>query len=108
MSGPLLGALGLIGAFLMVSMYAMLEARRIKSTSPVFYLLNGLGALLVLASLAADFDPGDLGGVVTEGAWLIISIVGLIKVLRRRNKLKTVVTIRRTKRQRTGVERPPL
>ena len=42
--------------------------------------LNGLGALLVTLSLLVEFN---LGAFVLECFWLLISLVGLIRLLRR-------------------------
>jgi hypothetical protein len=43
-------------------------------------LLNGLGAALVLASLRVEFN---LGAFILECFWLLISLVGLVRLLRR-------------------------
>ena len=84
MIGTLMAIVGLAGAAVIVTAYMLLEAEKIDPRSPRYYALNALGAVLILASIAADFDPGDLGGITVELLWMGISLMGLWKALRRR------------------------
>jgi len=79
----IMGCLGLVGAAIIVSMYVLLEAEKISSRSAKYYAFNATGALLIMVSIAADFDAGDLGGVAVEVMWLGVSLMGLVKALRR-------------------------
>ena len=74
---------GMFGVALIVAMYLLLQTGRIDPDRPVFSVLNALGAGLVLASLAFDFN---LAAAVIEGFWLLISLYGLGRALRRRGK----------------------
>jgi len=75
--------LGLLGAACVLSMYAMLESGRMSSSDPRFYMVNGVGALLVAISIAADYDSADVGGIVVEAVWVVISVFGIVKYLRK-------------------------
>ena len=78
-----IGALGLIGALVITGTYVALERENISSRSAKYYALNATGAVLIMVSIAADFDAGDLGGVAVEVMWLGVSLMGLMKALRR-------------------------
>jgi hypothetical protein len=78
-----IGALGLIGALVITGTYVALEREKISSRSPRYYMLNATGAVLIMVSIAADFDVGDMGGVLVEVLWLGVSLMGLAKALRR-------------------------
>ena len=78
-----IGALGFIGALVITGTYIALEREKISSRSAKYYTLNAVGALLIMVSIAADFDAGDLGGVMVEVLWLGVSLMGLVKALRR-------------------------
>lgn len=84
----LMTVLGIAGAALIVLMYALLERKKIPADSARYFAINGLGAALVLISLAYDFDSADLGGVVLEACWIVISGMGIWKALRMKDKIK--------------------
>ena len=69
----------------MVLMYALLERGRVDANSFTYYSINGVGAFLILVSLAYDFDFADMGGILLEVCWLIISFMGIFRLLTRRN-----------------------
>lgn len=77
---------GLVGTLFVVSMYFMLEQEKISPTSLKYYFINGLGGFFILISIAIDFDMTDLGGITIEFAWVIISVMGIIKVLRKEKR----------------------
>jgi hypothetical protein len=79
--------LGMIGAAFAVGAFALLQAGRLTSADPRFYAANGIGALLIGASIAADFDMADIGGIAVELAWVAISIMGLMKYWKTRKAL---------------------
>jgi hypothetical protein len=51
-----------------------------RSDQVAWPVLNGLGAALVMASLLVEFN---LGAFVLECFWLVISVIGLVRILRR-------------------------
>ena len=71
---------GILGSVLIVGTYLLLQLGRMRSDQVAFPALNGLGAALVLASLLVEFN---LGAFVLECFWLLISVVGLVRLLRR-------------------------
>jgi hypothetical protein len=72
---------GIAGSLLILGSYLLLQLGRIRPDQLVWPTLNGAGALLVLLSLAVDFN---LGAFLLELSWLGISLVGLVRVLRAR------------------------
>jgi hypothetical protein len=74
--------LGLAGAALCVIAYGLLSLDKINPKGMWYYVLNGLGGLFLLISIAYDYDSGDTGGVVIELCWVIISAIGILNVLR--------------------------
>jgi hypothetical protein len=75
----LANALGLIGVFLVLLMYFMLQLRRIRSQTLTYSLVNAIGSLLILVSLYFYFN---LSSAVIETAWLAISLFGIYKAVR--------------------------
>ena len=78
--------MGLIGAAFVVGMYWMLQAEKVDSQSVFFFTMNGIGATLVMVSIAVRFDMADLGGIAVEICWALVSLAGLVKALRRRTQ----------------------
>ena len=59
----LLSMSGILGAACCVGMYAAVSWGRVSSDKPVFFIVNGLGAVLVLIGASHQFDVGDTGAV---------------------------------------------
>ena len=72
--------LGTIGVGFIVLMYIMLQMERIRPDQAAFSAFNALGALFILVSLGYEFN---LSAALMEGTWLLVSLYGLWKVLRR-------------------------
>ena len=68
--------LGIVGVVMVLVAYMMLQIEKLSPTSALYSGVNGLGAALILISLAYDFN---LSAVVMEGAWLLISVYGLVR-----------------------------
>lgn len=75
--------IGLIGSAVLVAAYWMLQDGRLTSDSPKFYAANGIGALMLAISIGANYDSGDLGGIIVECIWIGISVMGLVKYFRK-------------------------
>lgn len=75
--------LGNIGVAMMLVAYFLLQAQKLASNDLRYLLLNGVGAALVLISLYFAFN---FSAFVIETAWIAISIYGLVRVLRDKNK----------------------
>jgi len=78
LTGPDLA--GLAGVACIAAAYLLLQTRRLDTDRPSFSALNAVGAALVLFSLAFDFN---LAAALIEGFWLVVSLYGLGRSLRR-------------------------
>ncbi len=67
---------GLAGVAAYLSAYGLLQLGILKLEDLRYALLNVLGALLILYSLAFDFN---LASFVTQTAWLVLTIIGYIR-----------------------------
>lgn len=72
----LLSFAGIVGAVCCVAMYAAVSFGKIDADKPLFFLVNGIGAGLILIGAAQEFDLGDLGTVGQELIWAAISLYG--------------------------------
>lgn len=74
---------GNIGVLLIVGTYFLVQIRRMSATQLPYIIANGAGAALILYSLYFDFN---LSAFLVEAVWLLISIVGLLRVWRERRR----------------------
>lgn len=72
----LLSFAGIVGAVCCVAMYAAVSFGKINAEKPLFFLVNGVGAGLILIGAAQEFDIGDLGTIAQELIWAAISLYG--------------------------------
>ncbi len=75
---------GLLGALLILAAYAGVQLEKLNPHAAPALLLNLAGAGLVLLSLLYRFN---LGAALLEGAWALIAIYGLIRLVLRRKGL---------------------
>ena len=75
--------LGTIGVGFIVAMYVLLQLDRIKSDCAAFSAFNALGAIFILLSLGFEFN---LSAALMEGMWLLVSLYGLWKALKDRQR----------------------
>ncbi len=68
--------IGLVGVAAYLSAYGLLQLGLLKVEDLRYALLNALGALLILYSLAFDFN---LASFVTQAAWLVLTVLGYIR-----------------------------
>ena len=74
--------IGFIGVFLILLAYFLQTIRRIEATSIYYILLNLFGAILACsASVLLKYIPF----IILEGAWAIVSLFSLFKILKRNN-----------------------
>ena len=73
--------LGTTGVGFIVVMYVMLQTERIDPKRMAFSIFNAVGSILILISLAYEFN---FSAVLIEGVWLIVSIYGLWRAWRKR------------------------
>ena len=79
--------IGLVGVSFIVGTYFLSQIGRMKVDQPLYPALNGVGALLILYSLAFTFNAASF---VIELFWLAISVVGLVRAfMKKTNGPKT-------------------
>ena len=71
--------LGTVGVALIVVMYLLLQTGRMPADNVHFSIWNAVGSVLILFSLAYEFN---LSAALVEGFWLAISIYGLVRTKR--------------------------
>ena len=69
--------IGCLGASIILIAYALLQNKRINADSFNYLILNFIGAVLILISLLYAWN---LAAVAMEFAWMIISLVGILKL----------------------------
>jgi multisubunit Na+/H+ antiporter MnhB subunit len=70
---------GIVGVILILIAYYYLSVGKWISDSMIYQVLNFLGAWLILFSL---FFHWNLSSVVIEVAWIVISLIGMYRVLK--------------------------
>ncbi len=75
--------IGMVGVVLTLVAYYLLNVNKFASTDLMYLFMNFIGSSLVLVSLMVNWN---LSSVVIEGAWALISLLGLYRVLRARKK----------------------
>jgi len=71
---------GIIGVSLIVIAYFLLQINKLSSNNLMFSLLNFFGSFLILISL---FDEWNLPSFIIEIFWMLISLIGIIKALKK-------------------------
>lgn len=69
---------GIIGVCLCLAAYLLLSTNRLSASDIKYPLSNFIGASLILFSLLFDFN---LASVFIEGAWMVISLIGIYRIL---------------------------
>lgn len=75
--------IGIIGVFIIMIVYTLLQLDKMDAKGFWFSSLNGIGALLIIVSLYYDWN---LASFLMESAWLLISLYGVIKYLKVKNE----------------------
>jgi hypothetical protein len=75
----LISLAGIAGAACCVGMYAAVSFGRISAEAPLFYVVNGFGALLIMLGAWQSFDMGDLGTIAQEMTWAVLSLIGALR-----------------------------
>ncbi len=74
--------LGTAGVATIIITYVLLQTEKLRSDSLYYSLLNAIGAVLILISLYFEFN---FPSFVVEFFWLLISLFGIGKYLRRKH-----------------------
>ena len=75
---------GNVGVFLILLCYLLLQIENMKSDGVLYSALNGIGAVLILVSLAYNFN---LSAFIIELVWVAISVLGLYKYYHQQRRL---------------------
>lgn len=76
----LLDIFGIAGVILLVITYLLLQVNKLQSTGLLYSLLNAIGASLIILSLLDNFN---LSAFLMEAFWVLISLIGVVRYLRR-------------------------
>ena len=71
----------LLGAGLILAAYAAHQAGRMGRDSLVYHMLNAVGGLVLCA---VAIEACQIGFIVLEGAWTVISLGAIVRSVRRR------------------------
>ncbi len=74
--------LGTLGVAVIIVAYFLLQTGRLQSEQLSYSVMNGVGAVLILISLYYDFN---FPSFVVEFFWLLISLYGIVRYLRRKS-----------------------
>jgi hypothetical protein len=80
--------IGFVGSVLIVGTYFLLQVECISNADMAYSVLNALGAALLIFSLFFAFN---LAAMIVECFWAIISVIGVVRCLRTRNKPRDTV-----------------
>jgi hypothetical protein len=69
---------GMVGVLLYVAAYGGLAIGRMSATDARYYVLNGLGSLLMIYSLLYHFNYSSF---ISQLLWLLFTIVGFVRTL---------------------------
>ena len=73
--------IGLLGVFTVLAAYALVSFGRWRGDDPRYQWLNIVGTLGILVSLIYQYN---LPSVVAQCMWILLSVVGLIRIYRGR------------------------
>lgn len=73
--------IGMLGVTLVLSAFGLLNMNKVTSSTMMYQLMNLLGSMLLLFSLCFHMN---IASVVIEIAWMLISLVGIYRALRKK------------------------
>lgn len=85
MESIIYNTIGTIGVGVILMSYFLLQTERIKANQLLYSVLNFVGSGLILISLFYEFN---FPSFVVEAAWVLISIMGIVRWIFQRNKAK--------------------
>ena len=83
MDYPFNDFIGNLGVAMIIGSYFLVQVRRMSATGLAYTALNGLGALFIIYSLYFNFN---LSAFLVEVFWVLISLVGLGRILLEKRK----------------------
>jgi len=76
--------IGSIGSVILILFYFLLQINYVSSNSFVYSFFNALGSFLIIISI---LDKWNLPAFIIESFWIIISIYGMYKIIKK-SKIK--------------------
>ncbi len=73
--------IGSVGVGIIIFTYVLLQTERLKSETLIYSTLNAIGASLIVFSLFFNFN---FSAFIVEFFWILISLYGIAKYLRKR------------------------
>jgi predicted membrane protein len=77
--------IGIIGMLCIIVTYYAIEKGKYTRDSLSYYVINLIGAILLTISLIISFN---LGSFIIEMFWIVISVEGIVRVLKQRRMNK--------------------
>ena len=74
--------IGLLGVAIVLAAYGLLSSGRLKADEARYQWLNVVGTVCILISLTGQWN---LASFVANAAWLMIGLVGLVRIYRKRS-----------------------
>lgn len=75
----------IVGAALILAAFVLAQMHRLQPSSALYLLLNLLGGSILAVVAALDVD---LGFLMLESVWAIVSAAGLVRLMRARRAMK--------------------
>lgn len=79
--------IGILGVFVIIVAYMLLQFDKMDAKDLSFSVLNTLGAFLIIISLLFDWN---LASFLMEVTWMMISIYGILKYYKMKKEKNTV------------------
>lgn len=79
---------GYLGVVLILLAYLLMQAHKLHGNGLAYQLMNIVGAIGVILSLAFGFGPINWPAFLLELAWVIIGVFGIVHGSRRRRQLR--------------------
>lgn len=76
--------IGIVGVILVLIAYYLLNTHKITAHNIYYQIFNLLGSFLILVSL---FYAWNLSAVLIEVAWMIISLIGIVRIIKENKKI---------------------
>ena len=73
-------AFGFLGAMIILVAYVAMQMKRMDPNSVIYNSMNAVGGM-ILAYIA--FHPFQIGFVILEGTWAVVSVLALVRALRK-------------------------
>jgi len=80
--------IGIIGVFIIIVAYMLLQLEKMEAKDLSFSVLNTFGALLIIISLLYDWN---LASFLMESIWMLISLYGILKYYKLKKREENAV-----------------